>query len=66
MPPKIRELIAELKRNGFVNRGGKGSYRNSKHPKRKRALTISGKLGEDAEKYQIRDVRNAVSEVKAK
>ena len=66
MPPKIRELIAELERNSFVNRGGKGSHRNFKHPKRKRALTISGKLGEDAEKYQIRDVRNAVSEVKDK
>jgi hypothetical protein len=24
MPPKIRELIAELERNGFTNRGGKG------------------------------------------
>lgn len=66
MPPKIRELIVELERNGFTNRGGKGSHRNFKHPKRKRALTISGKLGEDAEKYQIRDVRNAVKEVKGK
>jgi len=28
MPPKIRELIAELERNGFTNRGGKGSHRN--------------------------------------
>ncbi len=37
-----------------------------KHPKRKRALTISGKLGEDAEKYQIRDVKNAIKEVEGK
>jgi len=28
MPPKIRELIAELERNGFTDRGGKGSHRN--------------------------------------
>lgn len=28
MPPKVRELIAELERNGFTNRGGKGSHRN--------------------------------------
>lgn len=27
MPPKVRELIAELERAGFVNRGGKGSHR---------------------------------------
>lgn len=33
MPPKIKQLIAELERNGFVNRGGKGSHRNFKHPK---------------------------------
>lgn len=32
MPPKIRELIAQLERNGFVNRGGKGSHRNYEHP----------------------------------
>ena len=66
MPPKIRELIAELERSGFTNRGGKGSHRNFKHPQRKRPVTISGKLGDDAEKYQIRDVRNAIKEVKGK
>lgn len=66
MPPKIKQLIAELERNGFENRGGKGSHRNFKHPKRKRPVTISGKTGDDAEKYQIRDVRNAISEVKGK
>ncbi len=66
MPPKIRELIAELERNGFSNRGGKESHRNFNHPKRKRALVISGKLGEDAERYQIKGVKNAIKEVKGK
>ncbi|MBC8344877.1 MAG: type II toxin-antitoxin system HicA family toxin [Candidatus Marinimicrobia bacterium] len=51
MPRKIRELIKELKRAGFVNRGGKGSHRNFKH-KDGRILTISGKLGADAKPYQ--------------
>lgn len=32
MPPKIRDLIAELERAGFVNRGGKGNHRNFVHP----------------------------------
>jgi Predicted periplasmic or secreted lipoprotein len=50
MPPKIRELIALLERNGFVNRGGKGSHRNYTHSKRKRVLTISGKTGDDADR----------------
>ena len=33
MPPKVRDLIAELERAGFVNRGGKGSHRNFVHLK---------------------------------
>jgi predicted RNA binding protein YcfA (HicA-like mRNA interferase family) len=32
MPPKVRELIAELEAAGFVNDGGKGSHRNYRHP----------------------------------
>lgn len=66
MPPKIRELLAELERNGFMNRGGKGSHRNFNHPERRRPVTISGKLGDDAERYQIKDVANAIKEVKGK
>jgi predicted RNA binding protein YcfA (HicA-like mRNA interferase family) len=66
MPPKIRELIAELERNGFVNRGGKGSHRNFKHPKRERPITISGKSGDDAKKYQINDMTKAIEEVNSK
>jgi predicted RNA binding protein YcfA (HicA-like mRNA interferase family) len=48
MPPKIRELIAELEQAGFVDRGGKGSHRNFVHPEASRPLTISGKPGDDA------------------
>jgi predicted RNA binding protein YcfA (HicA-like mRNA interferase family) len=33
VPPKIRELIADLEKAGFVDRGGKGSHRNYVHPK---------------------------------
>lgn len=54
MPPKIRELIAELERNGFMNRGGKGIRRNYSHPKCSKIVTISGKIGDDAEKYQMK------------
>lgn len=66
MPPKIRELIAELERNGFTNRGGKGSHRNYVHPRRSKPVTISGKAGSDAKNYQIRDVKQAIREVKGK
>jgi predicted RNA binding protein YcfA (HicA-like mRNA interferase family) len=65
MPPKIRELISQLERNGFINRGGKGSHRNYEHPIGER-LTISGNPGDDAQKYQERLVRNALKKVKSK
>lgn len=51
MPPKIRQLIKDLKKNGFMNRGGKGSHRNFEHFSGFR-VTISGNPGDDAMKYQ--------------
>lgn len=63
MPPKVRELIAQLEHAGFVDRGGKGSYRNYVHPRLSKPITISGKLGDDAKQYQIRAVRSAIAEV---
>lgn len=66
MPPKIRELIAELERNGFTNRGGKGSHRNFRHHLSSKIVRISGKTGDDAKIYQIEQVKDAVKEVKAK
>lgn len=62
MPPKIRELIAELERAGFVDRGGKGSHRNIVHPKVARPVTESGNPSDDAKQYQIRAVHLAIEE----
>ena len=62
MPPKIRELIAELERAGFIDRGGKGSHRNFVHPKVARPVTVSGNASDDAKQYQIRAVRLAIEE----
>ena len=59
MPRKIRQLIAELERAGFVNRGGKGSHRNYVHPKGVRA-TVSGNPGHDAKPYQEKEVRRKI------
>ena len=63
MPRKIRELIRELERAGFVNRGGKGDHRNFEHSKGMRA-TLSGQLGDDAKPYQEREVRQKIQESK--
>jgi predicted RNA binding protein YcfA (HicA-like mRNA interferase family) len=60
MPVKVRDLIADLERAGFRNRGGKGSHRNYTHPKVSRPITISGNPGDDAKQYQIRAVERAL------
>ena len=62
MPPKIRELVDDLVRAGFVDRGGKGSHRNFVHPKVVKPITISGAPGDDAKHYQARAVKRAVEE----
>ena len=59
MPPKIRDLIKELKKFGFVDRGGKGNHRNFRHPAGLN-ITISGKAGDDAKHYQVKDVKQAI------
>ncbi len=64
MPPKLRELIAELQQAGFVNRGGRGSHRNFVHPKVLKPITISGSMGDDAKQYQVKAVQIAIEESK--
>jgi predicted RNA binding protein YcfA (HicA-like mRNA interferase family) len=61
---KIRELISELEKASFVNRGGKGSHRNFLHLVILKSVVISGKAGDDAKKYQERAVEAAINEVK--
>jgi len=63
MPRKIRQLIKDLEIAGFANRGGKGSHRNYLHEKGV-ALTIFGKLGDDAKPYQEKLVKQKIKEVK--
>jgi predicted RNA binding protein YcfA (HicA-like mRNA interferase family) len=60
---QLRQLIADLEKARFVNRGGKGSHRNYKHPKGLR-VTVSGHAGDDARHYQEREVRRALDKLK--
>ncbi|MEW6756443.1 MAG: type II toxin-antitoxin system HicA family toxin [Candidatus Latescibacterota bacterium] len=62
MPPKVRELIAQLRRAGFVDRGGKGSHRNFVHPHVAKPVTVSGNPGDDAAPYQTKRVQQAIRE----
>ena len=57
MSRKIRDLISELERAGFINRGGKGSHRN--YQKNGVTIVISGKSGDDAKPYQEREIKRA-------
>ncbi|HMO65613.1 MAG TPA: type II toxin-antitoxin system HicA family toxin [Verrucomicrobiota bacterium] len=62
MPRKIRQLIADLERAGFRDRGGKGSHRNFLHATGL-VVTVSGKLGDDAPRYLEKQVRRAIGTV---
>ena len=64
MPRKIRDLIRDLERAGFTNRGGKGSHRNFEHAESGSNVTLSGQVGADAKVYQEKDVRDAIEKVK--
>jgi predicted RNA binding protein YcfA (HicA-like mRNA interferase family) len=64
VPKKIRELKAMLLKAGFTYRSGKGSHTVWSHPLLEYSLTMSGKDGADADRYQEKDVRNALRDVK--
>ena len=63
MPRKIRQLVTDLERAGFIDRGGKGSHRNFEHPKGQR-VTLSGNPGDDAHHYQEKQVSTAIARSK--
>ena len=66
MPRKIRELIHDLQRAGFyeISGAGKGSHRKFVHKYYAGAITISGKVGDDAKSYQEKQVEQALEQVK--
>jgi predicted RNA binding protein YcfA (HicA-like mRNA interferase family) len=65
VPRKIRELVKDLRAAGFslLPGGGKGSHRKFTHDDYPGAVTLSGKDGDDAKKYQEKQVKQAIEEV---
>ena len=65
MPQKIRELKSKLQKAGFslLKKRGKGSHTMWEHPLLSNFIIISGKDGDDADRYQERDVRDALLEL---
>ena len=63
MPRKIKQLIKELEKAGFVRRGGKGSHRNFIHSKCPYPVVISGRSGDDVKPYQEKALKIALREI---
>ncbi|MEH1952540.1 type II toxin-antitoxin system HicA family toxin [Nostoc sp.] len=66
MPKKIRELKQMLSQVGFTEVPVKGSHTNWVHPLYSEKITISGKNGADAKRYQEKEVKQAIEEVEGK
>ncbi len=65
MPRKIRELKAQISREGFVYlpKRGKGSHERWRHPLLKKTLTISGKDGDDVPVYLEKQLGKLLTEL---
>jgi predicted RNA binding protein YcfA (HicA-like mRNA interferase family) len=65
MPRKIRQLKAELLREGFEWRPAKGSHTYWTHPLLPgKSVTLAGNDGADAKPYQERDVREILEKLR--
>jgi predicted RNA binding protein YcfA (HicA-like mRNA interferase family) len=63
MPRKIRQLVTDLEKAGFMLvAGGKGSHRKFRHESFSGAVIVSGRDGDDARHYQEKQIRNAIRE----
>jgi predicted RNA binding protein YcfA (HicA-like mRNA interferase family) len=47
MPTKVKELVALLESEGWVQVRQRGSHRQYHHPERQGTVTVSGKLSVD-------------------
>ncbi|MBE9206503.1 type II toxin-antitoxin system HicA family toxin [Nostoc sp. LEGE 06077] len=65
MPKKIRELKQMLRQVGFKELPGKGSHTNWIHPLYAGKITVSGKDGADAKRYQEKEIKQAIEAVES-
>jgi predicted RNA binding protein YcfA (HicA-like mRNA interferase family) len=63
MPQKVRELKSILLNAGFTYRSGKGSHTVWSHQHLDYSIILSGRDSVDAQRYQEKDVRNALRDL---
>jgi predicted RNA binding protein YcfA (HicA-like mRNA interferase family) len=63
MPQKVRELKSILLTAGFTYRSGKGSHTVWSHQDLDYSIILSGQDSADAQRYQEKDVRNALKDL---
>ena len=65
MPRKIRELKAQIAREGFIHlpKRGKGSHERWRHPLIGKTLTIPGKDGDDVPLYLEKQLSQLLMEL---
>jgi len=64
MPRKVRDLEADLRKEGFTRQPGKGSHRRWVHPLYPGHVAISSQEGADARPYQEQEVHKALDTVR--
>ena len=60
MPQKLRELRADLRRAGWGISRQRGSHETWYHPLISTPVVLAGKDSDDADRYQEREVHNAI------
>lgn len=60
MPRKVRELRADLRREGWFIARQRGSHETWRHPLAPTPVVLAGKDSDDADRYQEREVRDAI------
>ena len=65
MPQKVRQLKASLRKVGAYQVSQEGSHTKWKHPLLPSAIVVlSGNDGDDARRYQEKDVKNMLEDIK--
>ena len=56
LPPKVRDILEILRRDGWYQVAQKGSHRQLKHPRKPGRVTVSGHPGKDLHPFVHRSI----------